>query len=126
MGEESIPGMFLSEPIKKGHVRRFRRGFNTTNTSKIAACAKLKQLVEQRKIKIYSKSLISELKTFVANGITYKAKDTEHDDLVAALLLAVRMLMMLGDWDPAVYNKLIEDAKMEDYELPMPIHISGF
>jgi hypothetical protein len=126
MGEESIPGMFLSEPIKKGHVRRFRRGFNTTHQSKITACAKLKQLVEQKKMTLYSKSLISELKTFVAQGITFKAKTNEHDDLVSALLLAIRMLMMLGDWDPHIYNKLIEDARIEEYDLPMPIHITSY
>lgn len=126
MGEESIPGMFLSEPIKKGHVRRFRRGFNTTHQAKISACSKLKQLIEQKKLTLYSKSLISELKTFVAQGITFKAKTNEHDDLVAALLLAMRMLMMLGDWDPAVYNKLIEDARLEEYDLPMPIHITSY
>jgi hypothetical protein len=126
MGEESIPGMFLSEPLKKGHVRRFRRGFNTTHVAKISACAKAKQLIEQKKISIYSKSLISELKTFVATGITFKAKSQEHDDLVAGLLLIIRMIMMLGDWDPMVYNKMIEDAKMDDYDLPMPIYISSF
>jgi hypothetical protein len=75
---------------------------------------------------VYSKSLISELKTFVAKGTTFKAKEKEHDDLVAALLLVVRMIMMLGDWDPAVYQKLIEDARLEDFDLPMPIHISSF
>jgi hypothetical protein len=126
MGEESIPGMFLSEPMKKGHVRRFRRGFNTTHNSKISACAKAKQLIEQRKMKINSKSLISELKTFVAAGITFKAKDQQYDDLVSALLLAVRMIVMLGDWDPVIYNKMIEDAKMDDYEMPMPIYVSNF
>jgi hypothetical protein len=126
MGEESIPGMFLSEPLKKGHVRRFRRGFNTTHIAKISACAKAKQLIEQKKLSIYSKSLISELKTFVATGITFKAKSQEHDDLVAGLLLIIRMIMMLGDWDPMVYNKMIEDAKMDDYDLPMPIYVSTF
>jgi hypothetical protein len=126
MGEESIPGMFLSEPIKKGHVRRFRRGFNTTNQSKISACAKLKQLVEQNKLTVSSKSLISELKTFVAHGITFKGKNEESDDLVSAMLLAIRMIMMLGDWDPIVYNKMVEDARLEDYEMPMPIYISSF
>jgi hypothetical protein len=126
MGEESIPGTFLSEPMKKGHVRRFRRGFNTTQSSKINSCAKVKQLIEQGRLTIYSKSLISELKTFVASGVTFKAKETQHDDLVSALLLNVRMIMMLGDWDPLVYNKLIEDARLEDFDLPMPIHISGF
>jgi len=126
MGEESIPGMFLSEPLKKGHVRRFRRGFNTTHNSKISACSKAKQLIEQKKMKINSKSLISELKTFVAAGITFKAKDQQYDDLVSALLLAVRMIVLLGDWDPIIYSKMIEDAKMDDYEMPMPIYINSY
>ena len=126
MGEESIPGMFLSEPLKKGHVRRFRRGFNTTHNSKIAACSKAKQLIEQKKMKINSKSLITELKTFVAAGITFKAKDQQYDDLVSALLLVVRMIVLLGDWDPIIYNKMIEDAKMDDYEMPMPIYINSY
>jgi hypothetical protein len=77
-------------------------------------------------MKINSKSLISELKTFVASGITFKAKDQQYDDLVSALLLAVRMIVMLGDWDPIIYNKMIEDAKMDDYDMPMPIYISNY
>jgi len=48
LGEETFPGLFLSEPIKKGHVRRFRKGFNTTHAAKINACAKLKQLIESK------------------------------------------------------------------------------
>jgi hypothetical protein len=124
MGEESIPGLFLSEPIKKGHVRRFRRGFNTTNVSKIAACAKLKQLIEQNKFKIKSKALISELKTFIARGVSFEAKVNETDDLVSSLLLAIRMISMLGDWDPAVYEKLTEDKHLEDIDLPMPIFVN--
>ena len=126
MGEETIPGMFLSEPVKRGHVRRFRKGFNTTNVSKINACAKLKQMVEQRQIKINSRSLISELKTFIARGVTFEAKETQHDDLVAAFLLAIRMMMMLGDWDPAVYAKMTEDRLMDEMDLPMPIYINSF
>jgi len=126
MGEESIPGMFMSEPIKKGHVRRFRRGFNTTNVSKISACAKLKQLVEQKKLKISSKALISELKTYIAKGISFEAKVNETDDLVASLLLAIRMIGMLGDWDSAIYDKIIEDRPLDDADLPMPIFVNHF
>ena len=126
MGEESIPGHFLSEPIKKGHVRRFRRGFNTTNVSKIAACAKLKQLIEQKRIEINSKPLISELKTYIAKGISFEAKVNETDDLVSAMLLAIRMIGMLGDWDPAVYERMIEDRGLEDLDLPMPIFVNHF
>jgi hypothetical protein len=125
MGEESIPGMFLSEPIKKGHVRRFRRGFNTTHTSKIAICAKLKHLIETNRMKICSKPLISELKTYVAKGASFAGKSESSDDLVASLLLAVRMIMLLQDWDPAIYDKMRED-RFEEYDMPMPVYISSY
>jgi Terminase RNaseH-like domain len=125
-GEESFSGLFLSEPIKKGHLRRFRKGFNTTHSAKISTCAKLKQLIESRQLKIYSKPLVSELKTFVASGITFKAKTGQHDDLVSSLLLAIRMTMLLQDWDPLIYEKLRDHAGLEDHDLPMPIYISSF
>lgn len=126
LGEETFPGLFLSEPIKKGHVRRFRKGFNTTHTAKISACSKLKQLIENKKIKINSKPLISELKTFVATGITFKAKSGQKDDLVASLLLAIRMIMVLQDWDPTVYEKMRDQTGLEEHDLPMPIYISSY
>lgn len=126
LGEETFPGLFLSEPIKKGHVRRFRKGFNTTHSAKLSACAKLKQLVETKKITINSKSLISELKTFIAQGITFKAKSGQHDDLVASLLLAVRMIMLLQDWDPQIYDKMRDHSGLEEYDMPMPIYVSSY
>jgi hypothetical protein len=125
MGEETIPGLFLSEPVKRGHVRRFRKGFNTTHNSKISACAKLKQLIETKRLTLYSKSLISELKTFVAKGMSFEAKVGQHDDLVSSLLLILRMIMTLQDWDPAVYDKMREDP-YEDLVMPMPIYVSNY
>ena len=122
LGEETFPGLFLSEPIKKGHVRRFRKGFNTTHKAKIAICAKLKQLIEHKTLKIYSKPLISQLKAFVAKGVSFEAKTGEHDDLVASLLLNLRMTMLLQDWDPSVYEKMHEHVTDETI-LPMPIFI---
>jgi len=124
LGEESFPGLFLSEPIKKGHVRRFRKGFNTTHKAKIAICAKLKQLIEHKTLKIYSKPLISQLKAFVAKGLSFEAKSGENDDLVASMLLNLRMIMMLQDWDPSVYEKMHEHVS-EETILPMPIYISS-
>jgi len=127
MGEENIPGMFIAEPIRKGHVRKFRKGFNTTHRSKISACSRLKHLVESGKMKIKSKVLISELKAFIANGITFKAKSGETDDLVSALLLAVRMSAVLADWDQRVFDLMsgrLEDDD-GDFEPPMPIFISS-
>ena len=121
-GEENIYGMFLSEPIRKGHVRKFRKGFNTTHKTKMSACAKFKFLLEQSKLKIRSKPLISELKAFVAHGTTFGAKTGEHDDLVSATLLNVRMQQILADWDPAIYEKM-KDINSETI-LPMPVFVS--
>lgn len=91
-GEENIRGYFLTEPGGK------RQGFNTTHKPKIAACAKIKNLIETNRMKIHSRNLISEFKTFIASGTSYAAKPGEHDDLVMATLLVVRMLQVLKDF----------------------------
>jgi len=126
LGEDSFPGLFLSEPVKRGHVRRFRKGFNTTHLAKVAACAQLKKLIETNKMKIHSKALISELKTYVAEGVTFKAKTGHHDDLVASMLLNIRMISTLQEWDPAVYDKMRDQEGLDEYDLPMPIYISTY
>ena len=98
-GEENIPGYFLSDnSVVAGTGRRFRKGFNTTNKSKLTACSKFKILVESGRMKVSSKSLVSELKNFVANGASYAAKPGETDDLVMGSLLAIRMLMLLQSY----------------------------
>jgi len=123
IGEENFPGLFLSEPIRKGHVRKFRKGFNTTHRTKITACSQLKNMLETQKMKIYSKPLVSELKTFVATGIGFNAKTGEHDDLISGVLLIIRMASVLADWDPQIYDKLTE--KITEDQMPMPIFVSS-
>jgi hypothetical protein len=91
-GEANIPGTFISESGKK------RNGFNTTHKTKLAACAKFKTLLESKKMTIHSHSLISELKSFVALGGSFKAKIGETDDLVMATLLVTRVLQELSDF----------------------------
>ena len=116
-GEEKIKGYFLSEPGGGGS-RRYRKGFNTTNKPKLAACNKLKILVETGRMKIRSSSLVSELKTFIAHGVGYAAKPGETDDLVSATLLAVRMMQLLQTFHTEM------DIQMRDHgdkiEPPMP------
>ena len=97
-GEDNIPGYFLSDNSVTGSMRKFRKGFNTTNKAKLTACNKFKVLVESGRMKLKSKSLISELKTFVANGASYAAKPGETDDLVMSTLLTVRMFMLLQSY----------------------------
>lgn len=126
LGEENIPGLFVSEPIRKGHVRKFRKGFNTTHGSKISACSRLKTMIENNKMIVQSKPLISELKNFVASGSSFKAKPGANDDLISATLLSLRMIAVLKDWDPRVYNTFTQaDNESEDYEPPMPIFVSS-
>ena len=109
-GEENIKGYFLSDNSVTGTTgRRFRKGFNTTNKAKLTACNKFKVLVESGRMKLHSRPLISELKTFVASGGSYAAKPGETDDLVMSSLLAVRMLMMLQTYHAEL------DTQMKDH-----------
>ena len=125
-GEENIPGLFVSEPMRKGHVRKFRKGFNTTHGTKITACSRLKTMIENDKMLIRSKPLIGELKNFIATGSSFQAKSGTNDDLVSATLLAIRMMAVLKDWDPRIYNTFTQAEHDDDYEPPMPIFISGY
>ncbi len=110
-GEMNIPGTFLNEPGKK------RKGFNTSHKVKLAACAKLKTLLESKKMKIYSKSLISEFKTFVASGGSYAAKIGQTDDLIMSTLLVVRMIQLLGDYHGELEAQIRDH---EDFIAPLP------
>jgi hypothetical protein len=115
-GEERIPGFFLTEPGAK------RKGFNTSNKSKLAACTKLKYYIESSKLRMHSKNLISEIKTFVAKGPSFAAKEGETDDLVMAMLLCVRIVEHLMRYDEATWNYLVERSST-DFVAPMPIGI---
>jgi hypothetical protein len=117
-GEENIRGTFISQPVKAGQSRLYRKGFTTTNKSKLAVCAKLKNLIENKKMTICSKNLISELKTFVAHGVSFEAKIGETDDLVSATLLSLRIVQALQSFDANLDEKLRDS--LDDYIAPMP------
>jgi len=110
-GESNVTGIFISEPGKN------RKGFTTTNKSKLAACAKLKTLVESKKMTVNSSSLITELKSFIAHGGSFAAKSGETDDLVMATLLAIRVIQQLSEYHSDL------DSHMRDHEefiAPLP------
>ena len=118
IGEENIRGTFLSEPARMGTGRRYRKGFNTSNKPKITACAKLKSLIESKRMTIYSRPLISELKTFVASGSGFAAKPGETDDLVMSLVLVIRMAQLLQSYDASL-DTAMKDG-LDDFIEPMP------
>ena len=83
-------------------------------------------MIENDKMTVNSKVLITELKGFIATGSSYQAKTGATDDLISACLLAIRMMAVLKDWDPRIYNTFNQASDDEDYEPPMPIFISGY
>jgi len=119
IGEENIRGTFLSEPAKVGTGRRYRKGFTTTNKSKLAVCAKFKSMLEGKKMTISSNNLISELKNFVASGTSFAAKSGETDDLVSAMLLSIRMVQTLQNFDSDLDERLRNNGD-DNFVEPMP------
>ena len=126
-GEDNFPGSMLHDPKNRLNTKSARRaGFVTTHKSKLEACARLKHLIESNKFKINSRLLLSELKTFVARGNTYEAKIGQTDDLIMALLLAVRMIDHISSWDVESHDAISCDVSSDDendYTLPLPVFI---
>jgi hypothetical protein len=81
-------------------------------------------MIETDRLKVNSKILVSELKAFVASGSSYKAKPGETDDLVSACLLSMRIMAVLKDWDPRVYETFNQADTEDDMTPPMPIFVS--
>ena len=118
MGEDNIPGTFVSQPRSAN--RAYRKGFTTTNKSKLAACSKFKNWIETDKMTIYSHALLQEIKTFIARGSSYSAKDGEKDDLVMATLLVVRIVQQVAQYDENAYDELRDTFSDEEKVEPMP------
>lgn len=125
-GEESFPGEMLHDPHKvSGH--RGRRGFHTTPKSKLEACLSLKRYIETGKLRIFSKVLVKELKSFVAKGQSFAAKPGEHDDTVMALVLAIRMINYIATFEDTIYDVINSnlagealDDYLDEFDEPMP------
>ena len=83
-------------------------GMRTVNKPKVEAARHLKNLVEKSKgcLKINSERLIFELKNYVATGASYAAKPGATDDLVSAMLIAMRIISYLSSYEPAIFDKL--------------------
>lgn len=130
VGEDSIPGTMIHES-RSSSGGKPRKGFTTTNRSKLEACSKFKTWVENSKMKLNSKNLISELKTFISKGSAYEAKYGSTDDLVMATLLAIRITQAVSNWDDTVASHLSasfgDNGELEDedgdWEPPLPIAI---
>lgn len=124
-GEHTFPGTLVSEKKKAGGSRRFRKGLNTDNRKKLAACAKFKSLMETGRMELSSRVLVKQLKNFVSSGASYAAKSGEKDDLVMATMLIIRMLERVVKWLNQDEADELNDAIDPDdvFDEPMPVFI---
>ncbi|QDH49012.1 large subunit terminase [Pantoea phage Phynn] len=61
-------------------------GMKQSKRSKAIGCSTLKDLIEKDKLIINNKETIAEFRTFAENGVTWKAEEGFHDDLVMSLV----------------------------------------
>jgi hypothetical protein len=109
-----------------------RTGFRTVNKPKLEACRHLKHLVEKAKgnLQIKSKTLIFELKNYIQKGASYAAKYGATDDLVSALLIVMRILKQLSEYEPEVFSALYKsdeafyDETTNEFDEGLPFFFS--
>jgi hypothetical protein len=73
--------------ISSGFKGKSALGVKTTKQVKRIGCSNLKTLIEDKKLQIFDKDIISELSTFIEVKGSYAADEGYHDDLVMTLVL---------------------------------------
>jgi hypothetical protein len=120
-GEERFPGSLVTERRRKGiQNKRVRKGLYTLSKPRLSSLARMKSLVESDRMTIHSRNLIKELKNFVAVGNSFKAKQGEHDDLVMATSLIIRMIDIVLAWGTSS-----GDGDLREYIDDSEIGLSG-
>ena len=79
--------------------------------------------VNENKLKIHSKDLISELRFFVKSGVSFKAETGKTDDLVMACIVLTNMLNVISTFDENVYDTMnnIDGFNFDDEEQDAPL-----
>ena len=116
----------MHDPNRHLRGRAARKGYNTTNKTKMEACSKFKSLLEGDSMSIKSKNMAHELKYFIAKGSGFEAAPGEHDDLISAMLVVIRMAQHISTWDDKLHdaiNSSVGGAFEDDEEIPMPLII---
>lgn len=115
---ESLPGILVSE---KG-AKPGRKGLFTSTRSKNVACQKFKLFLEAGKMVLNSRELVRQLNFFVPSGGSFGAKLGEHDDLIAASLMCIRLIERVEQYTGD--DSLTEAMKLDmDYLEPPPMFV---
>ena len=90
-------------------------GVVTTPRSKMRGCVNLKNLLESDKMTLQSRITVSELKSYIRYKGAYAAQRGSTDDCISAILIVLRILEEIAQFEDAAYNKLYS-AETEDWE----------
>ena len=82
VGSDSRYGQHLSSSGKGATL-----GVRTTKQIKRIGCASLKSLIENNKLLVFDKDIISELSTFIEHNGSFEADEGYHDDLTMTLVI---------------------------------------
>ena len=85
----------------------------------------MKNYIESRKIKLFSKDLVKELSFFNASEETFKAS-SGHDDRVMALLMVCRVAERIKFWNDEYIDAIQTDDQSYNEPLNFVIHDGGF
>lgn len=103
MADEKPPqATFVSEDGKS------KLGIVTTPKSKIRCCVKMKTMVEKRGMRLTSKPLVTELKNYVRKNGSYAAQIGATDDSIAALLVVIRIVEEIANYDQEAYHMMYQ------------------
>jgi len=97
-----------------------RLGITMSEQVKRRTALKLKSMVETEAYKILCPVLINEFKNYTRQGATFKAEAGATDDIIASLLIMVRILEEMADFNPYAYEKVYNakgyDDKQDEWE----------
>ncbi len=93
-------------------------GITMTRKVKRLGCSAIKDILENKKMKIVDENTIIELSTFVAKGQSYEAADGNHDDLVMNLVMFGYFISteFFADMTNINLKQILFDSKMKQIE----------
>lgn len=111
---ESLSALYTNDDKQPEYAELYsdmgnRFGVFTSGQTKINTCIQLKTLVERGTgIFFNSDIILEELKNYVARGSTYDHKTGATGDAVSAVLVVMRLLKRLSEYDEVAFSRVNE------------------
>jgi len=94
--------------------RKVRIGFYTDTRNKMKFALRLKKVIEGRTIKINSKDFLTECKRYIREGQVYRAQPGATDDRISAMMIVLRMIEMMSDFDERAFGLYYSFENVEE------------